>query len=174
MRANSSDPQDTVTAEHPIKPERLRLLDRLSKYRQPIGLAVTLLLFAIALIACRHLLAELDLDALHDSILDVPKPALIGAFGCDRGRLHYSARLRMVGQSLCRRDLAAAHIGAGRIHRVCDWQCHRSVAAVRRLGSLPFICTTGSGGVGSRAHDLVRQSVAGLRPAAAGCTGDAE
>jgi phosphatidylglycerol lysyltransferase len=81
MRANSSDPQDTVTAEHPIKPERLRLLDRLSKYRQPIGLAVTLLLFAIALIACRHLLAELDLDALHDSILDVPKPALLGAFG---------------------------------------------------------------------------------------------
>ena len=81
MRANSSDSQDTVTAEQPIKPERLRLLDRLSKYRQPIGLAVTLLLFAIALIACRHLLAELDLDALHDSILDVPKPALLGAFG---------------------------------------------------------------------------------------------
>ncbi|MGZ9666741.1 bifunctional lysylphosphatidylglycerol flippase/synthetase MprF [Pseudomonas sp. GNP014] len=81
MRANSSDPQDTVTAENPIKPERLRLLDRLSKYRQPIGLAVTLLLFTIALIACRHLLVELDLDALHDSILDVPKPALLGAFG---------------------------------------------------------------------------------------------
>ncbi len=81
MRANSSDPQDTVTAEQPIKPERLRWLDRLSKYRQPIGLAVTLLLFAIALIACRHLLAELDLYALHDSILDVPKPALLGAIG---------------------------------------------------------------------------------------------
>ena len=79
MRANSSDSQDTVTAEHPIKPERLRLLDRLSKYRQPIGLAVTLLLFAIALIACRHLLSELDLYALHDSILAVPKPALLGA-----------------------------------------------------------------------------------------------
>ncbi|PMZ85426.1 MULTISPECIES: bifunctional lysylphosphatidylglycerol flippase/synthetase MprF [unclassified Pseudomonas] len=79
MRANSSDPQDTVTATQPINAERLRLLDRLSKYRQPIGLAVTLLLFAIALIACRHLLSELDLNALHDSILDVPKPALMGA-----------------------------------------------------------------------------------------------
>ncbi|WP_454834089.1 bifunctional lysylphosphatidylglycerol flippase/synthetase MprF [Pseudomonas lini] len=81
MRANSSDPQDTVTATQPIKAERLRLLDRISKYRQPIGLAVTLLLFAIALIACRHLLSELDLYALHDSILEVPKPTLLGALG---------------------------------------------------------------------------------------------
>ncbi|MCP1420730.1 phosphatidylglycerol lysyltransferase [Pseudomonas laurylsulfativorans] len=81
MRANSSDSQDTVTATQPIKAERLRLLDRLSKYRQPIGLAITLLLFAIALIACRHLLSELDLYALHDSILEVPKPALMGALG---------------------------------------------------------------------------------------------
>ena len=79
MRANSSDPQDSVTATQPIKPGRLRLLELVSKYRQPIGLAVTLLLFAIALIACRHLLSELDLDALHDSILEVPKPALLGA-----------------------------------------------------------------------------------------------
>ncbi|MCK1789510.1 bifunctional lysylphosphatidylglycerol flippase/synthetase MprF [Pseudomonas violetae] len=79
MRAKSSDPQDSVTATQPIKPGRLRLLDLVSKYRQPIGLAVTLLLFAIALIACRHLLSELDLDALHDSIFEVPKPALLGA-----------------------------------------------------------------------------------------------
>ena len=96
MRANSSDPQDTVTATQPIKAERLRLLDLVSKYRQPIGLAVTLLLFAIALIACRHLLSELDLYALHDSILEVPQPALLGALGCDRRRLHHFAGLRMV------------------------------------------------------------------------------
>lgn len=81
MRTNSSDPQDTVTANQPITATRLRWLDRLSKYRQPIGLAVTLLLFAIALVACRHLLSELDLNALHDSILEVPKPALLGAVG---------------------------------------------------------------------------------------------
>ncbi|WP_339476130.1 MULTISPECIES: bifunctional lysylphosphatidylglycerol flippase/synthetase MprF [unclassified Pseudomonas] len=79
MRAHSSDPQDSVTATHPIKAERLSWLDRISQYRQPIGLAVTLLLFAIALIACRHLLSELDLYALHDSILQVPQPALLGA-----------------------------------------------------------------------------------------------
>ncbi|NWA01584.1 bifunctional lysylphosphatidylglycerol flippase/synthetase MprF [Pseudomonas gingeri] len=79
MRANSSEPQETVTATQPIAAARLRWLDLLSKYRQSVGLAVTLLLFAIALIACRHLLIELDLDALHDSILSVPKPALGGA-----------------------------------------------------------------------------------------------
>ncbi|ROM99191.1 bifunctional lysylphosphatidylglycerol flippase/synthetase MprF [Pseudomonas brassicacearum] len=81
MRANSSDSQDTVTATQPITATRLHWLDLVSKYRQPIGLAVTLLLFAIALIACRHLLSELDLYALHDSILEVPKPALLGALG---------------------------------------------------------------------------------------------
>ncbi|VVN94647.1 hypothetical protein PS723_02155 [Pseudomonas fluorescens] len=79
MRTNSSDPQDTVTATQPIPATRLRWLDLLSKYRQPMGLAVTLLLFVIALIACRHLLSDLDLNALHDSILEVPKPALLGA-----------------------------------------------------------------------------------------------
>ena len=65
MRANMSDSQDadTATATQPITVTRLRWLDLLSKYRQPLGLAVTLLLFAIALIACRHLLSELDFYA---------------------------------------------------------------------------------------------------------------
>ncbi|MFU0820339.1 bifunctional lysylphosphatidylglycerol flippase/synthetase MprF [Pseudomonas lundensis] len=79
MPDNSPLPKDSVTAAQPIAAARLRWLDLLSKYRQPIGLALTLLLFAIALIACRHLLSELDLSALHDSILEVPKPALFGA-----------------------------------------------------------------------------------------------
>ncbi|AXK55986.1 MULTISPECIES: bifunctional lysylphosphatidylglycerol flippase/synthetase MprF [Pseudomonas] len=83
MRANTSDSQDsdTTTATQPVTTTRLRWLDLLSKYRQPLGLAITLLLFAIALIACRHLLSELDFYALHDSILEVPKPALLGALG---------------------------------------------------------------------------------------------
>ncbi|MFJ7143272.1 bifunctional lysylphosphatidylglycerol flippase/synthetase MprF [Pseudomonas protegens] len=83
MRANTSDSQDsdTTTAPQPVTVTRLRWLDLLSKYRQPLGLVITLLLFAIALIACRHLLSELDFYALHDSILEVPKPALLGALG---------------------------------------------------------------------------------------------
>lgn len=81
MRANTSDSQDTDTATQPITVTRLRWLELLSKYRQPLGLVVTLLLFAIALVACRHLLSELDFYALHDSILEVPKPALLGALG---------------------------------------------------------------------------------------------
>ena len=74
MPDNSPELKESVTAAHPIAATRLRWLDLLSKYRQPIGLALTLLLFAIALIACRHLLSELDLYALQDSILEVPKP----------------------------------------------------------------------------------------------------
>jgi phosphatidylglycerol lysyltransferase len=88
------------------------LLDRLSKYRQPIGLAVTLLLFAIALIACRHLLSELDLYALHDSILAVPKPALLGAWARPWSASSF-AGLRMVGQPLCRRGLPPRTLALG-------------------------------------------------------------
>ena len=79
MPDNSPEPIEAVTAAHPIAATRLRWLDLLSKYRQPIGLALTLLLFAIALIACRHLLSELDLYALQDSLQEIPKPALLGA-----------------------------------------------------------------------------------------------
>jgi phosphatidylglycerol lysyltransferase len=79
MRTNSSEPNEAVTADQPIEPTRLQWLDLLSKYRQPIGLGLTLVLFAIALIACRHMLSELDLYALQDSLLSVPTPSLAGA-----------------------------------------------------------------------------------------------
>ncbi|MDD1954400.1 bifunctional lysylphosphatidylglycerol flippase/synthetase MprF [Pseudomonas sp. 8209] len=79
MRPQTPEADPPVSAAQPIAPHRLRWLELLSRYRQPIGLAVTLLLFGIALIACRHLLSELDIYALHDSLLSVPKPALAGA-----------------------------------------------------------------------------------------------
>ncbi len=79
MRPDSPELPDTVTAPHPLNPSKMRWLELLSKYRQPIGLAVTLLLFGIALIACRHLLSELDIYALHDSVLSTPKASLFGA-----------------------------------------------------------------------------------------------
>lgn len=76
----TAEAETPVTAAQPIAASRLRWLELLSRYRQPIGLAVTLLLFGIALIACRHLLSELDIYALHDQLLSVPAPALGGAF----------------------------------------------------------------------------------------------
>ncbi|WP_327439904.1 bifunctional lysylphosphatidylglycerol flippase/synthetase MprF [Pseudomonas donghuensis] len=79
MRTQPPETQAPVTAALPNAEHRLRWLERLSKYRQPIGLGVTLLLFAVALIACRHLLSELDIYALHDSLLSVPPAALAGA-----------------------------------------------------------------------------------------------
>lgn len=79
MTSRSPDSQAPVTAALPAAAQRLPWLERLSKYRQPIGLAITLLLFAMALIACRHLLSELDIYALHDAMLSVPKQALLGA-----------------------------------------------------------------------------------------------
>ena len=174
MRANSSDPQDTVTATQPINAERLRLLDRLSKYRQPIGLAVTLLLFAIALIACRHLLSELDLYALHDSILDVPKPALMGALAATVVGFIILLGYEWSASRYAGVSTGTAHAGAGRFHRICHRQRHWSFDAVGRLGSLSFICPSWPGSVGSRPHDAVRQPLAGLRPAAAGRPGDAQ
>lgn len=79
MRSQRSETEAPVTSALPNAAQNLRWIDRLSRYRQPISLAVTLLLFTIALIACRHLLSELDIYALHDSLLAVPPAALTGA-----------------------------------------------------------------------------------------------
>jgi phosphatidylglycerol lysyltransferase len=79
MRANPSDTNEAVTENPPAPPKRLRPREWVSKHRQPIGLGVTILLFAIALIACRHMLTELDIYALQDSLLSVPLPSLAGA-----------------------------------------------------------------------------------------------
>ncbi|WP_280042421.1 bifunctional lysylphosphatidylglycerol flippase/synthetase MprF [Pseudomonas sp. Hg5Tf] len=79
MRSQRSETEAPVTSALPNAAQHLRWIDRLSRYRQPISLAVTLLLFTIALIACRHLLSELDIYALHDSLLAVPPAALTGA-----------------------------------------------------------------------------------------------
>ncbi len=77
MRANPPDAQHPPASD--VHPSRLQWMERLSTYRQPIGLAVTLLLFTIALIACRHLVNDLDPDSLRESVLHVPITALLGA-----------------------------------------------------------------------------------------------
>ena len=79
MNAPTPDTQTPLTAALPAAAQHLPWLERLSKYRQPLGLAVTLLLFGMGLVACRHLLSELDIYALHDAMLSVPRHALAGA-----------------------------------------------------------------------------------------------
>ena len=79
MTSHNPEPQAPLASALPAAAQRLPWLERLSRYRQPIGLGVTLVLFAMALIACRHLLSELDIYALHDAMLSVPRQALFGA-----------------------------------------------------------------------------------------------
>lgn len=79
MRANPSAPDTPEEAARPAE-SGPRLLDRINAHRQQIGIAVTLLLFSLALIACYHLLRDIDPYSLHDAILDVPSDALLGAF----------------------------------------------------------------------------------------------
>ncbi|TWC38684.1 phosphatidylglycerol lysyltransferase [Pseudomonas sp. SJZ079] len=52
---------------------------RLSHFRQPLGLALAILLFGAALVACRHLLDALDPDTLRNALLAVPLAKLLGA-----------------------------------------------------------------------------------------------
>ncbi|MHC6226942.1 bifunctional lysylphosphatidylglycerol flippase/synthetase MprF [Pseudomonas sp. X10] len=80
MTSQSPETQAPATSALPTVVQGLSWLDRLSKYRQPLGLALTLLLFAAALVACRHLLSELDIHALHDALLGVPSNSLAVAF----------------------------------------------------------------------------------------------
>ncbi|SDI84871.1 phosphatidylglycerol lysyltransferase [Pseudomonas flavescens] len=77
MRASS----DATAPPSVPKSQVLLWRQRLDRYRQPLGLSAALLLFVVALFACRHLLNELDPSALHQSILAVPTANLFGAVG---------------------------------------------------------------------------------------------
>ncbi|OYT95152.1 MAG: hypothetical protein CFE49_14325, partial [Pseudomonas sp. PGPPP3] len=71
-------PDSTATPSLSIS-HRKRWLQRLKRHRQALSIGLTLLLFSMALIACRHLLQSLDHDALHNAMADVPGKALLGA-----------------------------------------------------------------------------------------------
>lgn len=55
------------------------LLSRLRQQRSALALGASIAIFSLALIACRHLLAELDLTTLREALHDVPGRALLGA-----------------------------------------------------------------------------------------------
>jgi phosphatidylglycerol lysyltransferase len=49
------------------------------RHRQRIGITLTLLLFTIALLACRHLLLDIDTSTLSNTLLAMPRSALVSA-----------------------------------------------------------------------------------------------
>ena len=70
MRATPDSTGNTTPDDtQPDDNRQLRWLERLSAYRQPIGLLFTLLLFSAGLFACWHLLHELDPDALRSAFV---------------------------------------------------------------------------------------------------------
>ena len=77
MSANPATP-DTPAPDEATP--RAAWLDWINANRQALGLGVTLVLFSLALIACYHLLRDIDAYSLHDALLDVPTTALTGAF----------------------------------------------------------------------------------------------
>ena len=77
MRASPDQPINSPASA--LNPRLLLWRQRLSQYRQPLGILIALLLFGIALIACRHLLDELDPSALRHSLQAVPALDLFGA-----------------------------------------------------------------------------------------------
>lgn len=82
MRATPDSTGNTTPDDtQPDDNRQLRWLERLSAYRQPIGLFFTLLLFSAGLFACWHLLHELDPDALRSAIAEVPASSLLAAVG---------------------------------------------------------------------------------------------
>ncbi|WP_103103033.1 bifunctional lysylphosphatidylglycerol flippase/synthetase MprF [Pseudomonas sp. LFM046] len=82
MRANT--PPVETPANGQLNNEEstpLRWLDRLTAYRQWIVIAFTLLVFILGLVACWHLLRELDPNALRAAIREVPGTSLLLALG---------------------------------------------------------------------------------------------
>ncbi|QRY78896.1 bifunctional lysylphosphatidylglycerol flippase/synthetase MprF [Pseudomonas sp. PDNC002] len=76
MSANPATPDTPATED---VPSRATWLTWVNANRQALGLGVTLVLFSLALIACYHLLRDIDAYSLHDALLDVPNTSLFGA-----------------------------------------------------------------------------------------------
>lgn len=62
-------------------PETSIWRQRFNRYKRPLSLTLMLLLFTAALIACRHLLDELDPGSLHAALLEISPWHMIGAVG---------------------------------------------------------------------------------------------
>lgn len=81
MRANPTLASNASPAPEnalpPDTPAILRWPERLGAYRHTLGLLFTLLLFVLGLIACWHLLQQLDRDALLAAIHDIPSSHLL-------------------------------------------------------------------------------------------------
>lgn len=78
MSADQASPRETA---HRQPPAALpwRWLDRFTAYRKPIGLALSGLLFALGLLACWHLLDQLDPASVSAAMHDVSPASLLGA-----------------------------------------------------------------------------------------------
>ncbi len=63
----------------PCPPPSGGWLARLRQQRSALGLGASIIIFGLALVACRHLLSELDLPALRAALHSVPTSALAGA-----------------------------------------------------------------------------------------------
>ena len=81
MRANTPPVENPANGQLNEEPAPLRWLDRLTAYRQWIVIAFTLVVFVLGLLACWHLLRELDPDALRAAVRNVPGSSLLLALG---------------------------------------------------------------------------------------------
>ncbi|MDH4872999.1 bifunctional lysylphosphatidylglycerol flippase/synthetase MprF [Pseudomonas sp. BN515] len=81
MRANTPPVEKPANGQLNEESAQIRWLDSLTAYRQWIVIAFTLLVFILGLLACWHLLRELDPDALRSAIADVPGTSLLLALG---------------------------------------------------------------------------------------------
>jgi phosphatidylglycerol lysyltransferase len=77
MRANTPPVEKPANGQLNEESAQIRWLDILTAYRQWIVIAFTLLVFILGLLACWHLLRELDPDALRSAIGDVPGTSLL-------------------------------------------------------------------------------------------------
>ncbi|BAN50209.1 bifunctional lysylphosphatidylglycerol flippase/synthetase MprF [Metapseudomonas resinovorans] len=77
MRANTPPVENPANGHANEEPAPLRWIDSLTAYRQWIVIAFTFLVFIVGLLACWHLLRELDPSALRAAVHNVPASSLL-------------------------------------------------------------------------------------------------
>lgn len=76
---SSSDSSSSSLPSSPPQALPWRLLERITAYKEPLELGLTLFLFGVALLVCWHLVSSIDLPSLHTALLGIPSHAIMGA-----------------------------------------------------------------------------------------------
>ncbi|TWI55549.1 phosphatidylglycerol lysyltransferase [Pseudomonas duriflava] len=110
---------DAITTAPPALP--WRFLERITAYKEPLELGLTLVLFGIALLVCWHLVSEIDLPSLHSALLGIPAYSIAGALAATVLGFIILLGYEWSAQRFAGVKIPTRILMLGGFYSLCDW-----------------------------------------------------